>query len=79
MFSVRAFGVTRLQVHGAGRMGKGSLCCEQWWEVADPVHLGMGLLRVSLDGEVRSGGGGLASQAKQFDYIMLVREDTNRS
>ena len=43
------------------------------------MHLGMGLLRVSLDGQVRSGGGGLASQAKQFDYIVPMREDTNRS
>lgn len=33
--------------------GKGSHCGEQQWETADPVHLGVGLLRASLDGEVR--------------------------
>lgn len=44
-------------------------------EVADPVHLEMGVLRVSLDRKVRSGVGSLTSQAEQFDSITLARED----
>ena len=44
-------------------------------EVADPVHLAMGVLRVSLDRKVRSGVGSLTSQAEQFDSITLARED----
>lgn len=75
IFSMRAFGVMCLQVYRASRMGKGSCHWEPWWEVADPVHLEMGALRVSLDRKVRSGIGSLTSQAEQFDFIMLARED----
>lgn len=46
-------------------MGKGS-CRNEQWQVSGPVHLGMEVLRASLDGEVRLGVEGHLSQAELF-------------